>query len=50
MLAAIKEAMPSGDVHSTAVTILLITTLKTCMAQQPQELAEESRVMSNDLR
>ena len=34
MAAAMREAIPSGDVHSTAVTILPITVLKTCAAIQ----------------
>lgn len=34
MLAAIREAIPSGEVQRTAVTILPITTLKTCIAKQ----------------
>ena len=30
MAAAMREAMPSGDVHRTAVTILPMTVLNTC--------------------
>ena len=30
MLAVIRDAIPSGEVQSTAVTILPMTTLKTC--------------------
>ena len=32
MAAAIREAMPRGDVHRTAVTIFPITVLNTCEA------------------
>ena len=30
MLAAMRDAMPSGEVHRTTVTILLMTRLQTC--------------------
>ncbi len=33
MAAAMREAMPRGDVQSTALTILLITALKACGTQ-----------------
>ena len=32
MAAAMREAMPTGDVHRTAVTIFPITVLNTCEA------------------
>lgn len=34
MLAAIRDAIPSGEVQRTAVTILPITILKTCIDEQ----------------
>ena len=34
MLAAMSDAMPTGEVHSTTVTILLMTRLKTCRMQK----------------
>lgn len=34
MLAAIRDAIPSGEVQRTAVTILPMTTLKTCSSMQ----------------
>lgn len=41
--AAMREAMPSGDVHRTAVTILPITVLKTCDGRSALTAFPEAR-------
>lgn len=43
MLAAIREAIPRGDVQRTAVTILPITMLKTCSDMQHLQAKQAPR-------